>query len=54
MATPGELLSDEMLSYLDQEHSEKELDILMLAASQRYESLNALPTITTTDNNEKH
>ena len=34
MATPGELFSDEILSCLDQEDSEKELDILMLAASQ--------------------
>ena len=41
MATPGELFSDEILSCLDQEDSEKELDIslLMLAASQ---SSNAL------------
>ena len=49
MATPGELFSDEILSCLDQEDSEKELDLLMLAASQQYKSANAPPT--TTDNN---
>jgi hypothetical protein len=38
MATPGKLFSDEILSCLDQEDSEKELGILMLAASQQYES----------------
>ena len=47
MAMPGELFSDEILSCLDHEDSEKELDILMLAASQQYESSNAPPT----DNN---
>ena len=50
MATPGELFSDEILSCLDQEDSEKELDLLMLAASQQYKSVNAPPP-TTTDNN---
>ena len=45
MATPGELFSDGILSCLDHEDSEKELD----AASQQYESSNAPPT-TTTDN----
>ena len=39
MAMPGELFSDEILSFLDQEDSEKELDILMLAVSKQYESL---------------
>ena len=47
MATPGELFSDEILSCLDQEDSENELDLLMLAASQQYESWNAPPTATT-------
>ena len=53
MATPGELFSDEILSCLDKEDSEKELDILMLTASQQYESSNVPPT-TTTDNNSPH
>jgi hypothetical protein len=30
MAIPGERFSDEILSYLDQEDSENELDLLML------------------------
>ena len=41
MATLGELFSDEILSCLDQEDSEKELDLLMLAASQSSNALRA-------------